>query len=136
MLSSKCTFSFIYLCINIYLAIYFGCNGAFYSCSKWDYSLVAVHGLLCGGFFCCRAWTLGVRASVFVALLGFVALYRVGSSWTRDRNRVLYIGRQILNHWTTREVLIFFFLFQLIPVDPRCCCEHIVNIKTYTKFSS
>ena len=65
-----------------------------------------------------------MRASLVVALLGFVALYRVGSSWTRDRTCVLYIGRQILNHWTTREALIFFFLFQLIPVDPRCCYEH------------
>ena len=26
------------------------------------------------------------------------------SSPTRDRTRVLCIGRQILNHWTTREV--------------------------------
>ena len=28
------------------------------------------------------------------------------SSLTRDQTRVPYIGRQILNHWTTREVLI------------------------------
>ena len=26
------------------------------------------------------------------------------SSLTRDQTHVLYIGRQILNHWTTREV--------------------------------
>ena len=33
----------------------------------------------------------------------------VGSSWTRDRTRVLCIGRRILNHWTTREVPRLFF---------------------------
>ena len=32
----------------------------------------------------------------------------MGSSWTRDQTRVPYIGRQILNHCATREVLIFF----------------------------
>ena len=28
----------------------------------------------------------------------------VGSSWTRDQTRVPCIGRQTLNHWTSREV--------------------------------
>ena len=32
-----------------------------------------------------------------------VVAQHVGSSWTRDRTHVLYIGRQILKHWTTRE---------------------------------
>ena len=36
---------------------------------------------------------------------GFVALWHGGSSHTRDRTHVSCIGRQILNHWTTREVL-------------------------------
>jgi len=34
-----------------------------------------------------------------------VAPRHVGSSQTRDQTRVPCIGRQILNHWTTREVL-------------------------------
>ena len=36
--------------------------------------------------------------------MGLVAPRHVGSSWTRDQIRVLCIGRQILNHCTTREV--------------------------------
>ena len=34
---------------------------------------------------------------------GLVASWHVGSSWTRDHTDVPYIGRQIINHWTTRE---------------------------------
>ena len=36
--------------------------------------------------------------------MGLIAARHVGSSWTRDQTRVLCIGRQILNYWTTREV--------------------------------
>ena len=35
--------------------------------------------------------------------MDLVASRYVGSSWTRGRNDVPYIGRQILTHWTTRE---------------------------------
>ena len=35
--------------------------------------------------------------------MGLVALKHVGSSQIRDRTRVPCIGRQILNHWATRE---------------------------------
>ena len=116
---------------------------------------VAVHGLSlvaasggysswrCAGFSCCRAWALGVWASVVAARgpqsvqvsvvavcglsscgaqaqqlwlagsraeaqqlwhTGLVALWHVGSSWTRDQTRVPCIGRRILNHCATREV--------------------------------
>ena len=34
-----------------------------------------------------------------------VALGQVASSWTMNQTHVLCIGRQILNHWTTVEVL-------------------------------
>ena len=37
-----------------------------------------------------------------------VALQHVGSSQTRDRTRVPCTGRQVLNHWTSREVLVSF----------------------------
>ena len=33
------------------------------------------------------------------------APWLVGSSWTRDPTHVLCTDRQIVNHWTTREVL-------------------------------
>ena len=37
--------------------------------------------------------------------MGLVAPWHAGSSWTRDWIHHSYIGRQILNHWTTKEVL-------------------------------
>ena len=46
--------------------------------------------------------------------MGLVAPRYVGSSQTRARTRVSCIGRQILNHCTTREALIFPFWIQLI----------------------
>ena len=36
--------------------------------------------------------------------MGFVTLRHMGSSQTKDQTSVLCITRQILNHWTTREV--------------------------------
>ena len=39
------------------------------------------------------------------AVAGFVPLRQMGSSRTRDRTCVHCIGRKILNHWNTREVL-------------------------------
>ena len=36
---------------------------------------------------------------------GLAALRQVESSWTRDQTCVSCVGRQILNHWATREVL-------------------------------
>ena len=38
--------------------------------------------------------------------VGLVALWHVGSSQTKDRIQVSYSSRWILNHWTTREVLL------------------------------
>ena len=38
--------------------------------------------------------------------MGLAALQHVGSSQTRDGTHVPCISRQILNHWTTREVLL------------------------------
>jgi len=54
-------------------------------------SLVVEHGL-----------PLGMRASV-VAACRLRCLWHVGSSQTRDHIQVPFIGRQILNHWTTRK---------------------------------
>ena len=62
------------------------------------YSLVAVHGLL-------------IVVASLVGELGLqggqasVVLLHVESPWSRDRTHVPCIDRQILNHWTTREVL-------------------------------
>ena len=55
------------------------------------------------GFFCCGAWALeqglgtcGTQASL--------PPWHVGSSRARDRTLVPCTGKQVLNHWTTREV--------------------------------
>ena len=40
---------------------------AFSSCSEWGLLFVVVHRLLCGGFSCCGARAVGMRASVVVA---------------------------------------------------------------------
>ena len=45
-------------------------------------------------------------------LTGPVAPWHVGSSQTRARTRVPCIGRQTLNHCSTREAHIFFFFFE------------------------
>ena len=61
---------------------------AFSSDGKWGYSLVAQNRRP------------GSRASVG-------ALQNAGSSRTRDRTHVPCTGKQILNHWTAREVQTF-----------------------------
>ena len=42
--------------------------------------------------------------------MGLVALWHVGSSWTRARTCVPCVGRQTLNHCATREVQLLYFL--------------------------
>ena len=43
------------------------------------------------------------------------------SSWTRDRSSVPYIGRRILNQWTTREVLRV--IFNSCPKSSSMCSK-------------
>ena len=58
-------------------------------------------------------WSTGSRCTGFSSRrvqahrlqhMGVVALWHVGSSWTRDQSLVPCIGRWILNLWATREV--------------------------------
>ena len=56
----------------------------------------------CGGFFCCGAEAVGSE-SLF-------APWHMGSFQTRNQSGVPCIGRQILIHWTTKEVLAIFWL--------------------------
>lgn len=67
-------------------------------------SLVAASGA-CS---CFRAQALEARGAV-VWLMGLVALPRVASPQTRDQTPVFCTGRQILNCWATREVLLVYF---------------------------
>ena len=70
-------------------------------------SLVVASGdhssLWCSAFSCCWAQALGTWASVVVNQ-GLSCSKACGSSETRGWNRVPCTGRQMLNHWTTREV--------------------------------
>ena len=52
-----------------------------------------------------------IDAAVIIYFL--VAPGHVESSWTRDQTHVLCIGRQILNHWNTREVQNVTFLIDI-----------------------
>ena len=89
--------------------------------------------LRCMDFSLC--WFLSLRSAgsrvsrpQFLGHMGLAPLRHVGSSWTdKDRTCVPCLGRWMLNHWTTREVLsqtIFmtvpqrFFLLPLLPVHP------------------
>ena len=76
--------------------------------------------LQCSGFS--LQWLLllestGLRASA-QQLWHFVASKHVESSWTRDQTHVPHIGRQTLNHWTTREVQDL--SLQTSPSPPKC----------------
>ena len=78
----------------------FGCTGPSvlcmgFLCSEWGL-LIAVASLGTGS----RA-----RGFRWLWCTGLVALQHVGSSWIGDQTCVPFIGRQIRNHWTTKEVL-------------------------------
>ena len=77
------------------------CEWAF---STWGEKVFAIHRLLShrGGFSrgaqVLQLWTTGL-----------VAPGHVGSSQTRNQTCVFYVGRQIVNHWTTREAQKLYF---------------------------
>ena len=65
-------------------------------------SLVAEHGLQACGLQ--QLWLAGSRVQTqYLWHTGLVAPRHVGSSWTKARIRVPYVGRWILNHCATRE---------------------------------
>ena len=63
----------------------------------------------CGGFSCRGARVPGVCAQ-WLWHVGPVALQHVGSSRTSDQACVACTGRQVLNHWTAREVYLAHFV--------------------------
>ena len=56
-----------------------------------------------------RVWTQWLRH------MGLVVSWHVGSSWTRDQTHVPCLGRQCLNHWTTKEILNLLSLIHTLP---------------------
>ena len=45
------------------------------------------------------------------------------SSWTRDRISVPCIGKQVLDHWTTREIPSL-----LLKLAPKCIQSHYLSL--------
>ena len=97
--------------LSFFFLFLFGCTGlrccaqAFSHCGEWGLLFVAVARLLIVVASRCGAQALGMQALAIVMHGGLVALWHVVSSQTRDRARVPCIGRRVLHHWTTREVL-------------------------------
>ena len=78
---------------------------AFSSCGEWGPLFIAVRGPLTIVASRCGAQAPDVQAQ-YLWRTGLVAPRHVGSSQTRARTCVPCIGRQILNHCTTREALL------------------------------
>ena len=94
----------------------------FSSCGEWgllsSYSARASHW---SGFSYGRAWALAHTDSVVAVcrLEGVSSPWHVESSQTWAWMHVLYIARRILNHWTTRKVLLLFISF--------CCFQRLIS---------
>ena len=103
---------FIFGCAgsSLQLGLFSSCNkwGLLSSCcewaSRWVPALVAEHRARGHSGFSSCAPGLSSAGSV-VVVRGWVSPQHVDSSRTRDRIHIPCIGRQILNHWTIREVL-------------------------------
>ena len=89
-----------FLCFLIFLFMYlFLAAQAFSSCSEWELLFsCGAHTCHHSGFSCCGEQAQQVRCT------GLVAPWHVESYQTRNRTCVPSICREILNHWTTREV--------------------------------
>ena len=74
-------------------------------------SLAVEHGLSAHGL----PWLQHVAQWLW--LTGIVAPNRVGPSSARDRTRVPCIASWILKHWTTKEVLDFYFSFKQLATQ-------------------
>ena len=102
-----------FVCLFVFIIYFWLCwvfvaaRGLSLVAENGDYSLLRCTAPHCGGFSCCGAQALGVRASVVVAH-GLSCFVACGIFPTRARTHVPCIGRQILNHCTTREALRMF----------------------------
>ena len=123
-------FFFFASCVGSFLIVLVQTGWLLTNCGAW---------VDCGGFSCCRAQAVGAQASVVKAHglsscglwtlelrlelwhTGLVALWQIESSWTRDQSCVSCIGRQILIHCTTREVLGVVFIGKIWGESCRVC---------------
>ena len=108
-------FFFFFLLHWVFIA---ACGFSLVAISR-GYSSLCCNTSLGRGFSCCGARALEYKHRLRqLWLTGSVAQWYVGSSWTREipgswdlpGSHISHIGRQILNHWTTRKVQLSFFL--------------------------
>ena len=111
-------FGFFFLSICFYLFIY-GCVGSSFLCEGflqlWQVGATLHRSAWASHYHslsCCGAQAPDAQAQQ-LWLTGLAAPRHMGSSQTRARTRVPCIGRQTLNHCTTREAPIFRFLRNL-----------------------
>ena len=77
---------------------------------------------------CCGAQAPGLRLSgcgtwaLLLWRMGFVALWRVGSSWTRDQTRIPCIGSRIPHHWAKLNST------SLMGIDEGCWCSSVFTL--------
>ena len=76
--------------------------------------LVAVHGLLIVMASLVAEHRLKAPGLQQLMYAGLAASRYAKSSQTKDQTSVLCIARWILNHWTTREVLKYPFLYKIL----------------------
>ena len=121
----ECDYKVVYFLLssffffNFYLLIYLFmaalglrfCARAFSSCGKWGPLFIAVRGPLTIAASLVAEHRLQTRRLSNCGSWGPAALRHVGSSQTRARTHVPCIGRQIVNHCATREVLSFLLTF-------------------------
>ena len=132
MYTSVSSFFFFFL---IYLFI-FGCVGSSFLCEGFLQLRQVGATLHCGAqashyrvLCCCRAQAPDVQAQQ-LWLTGLVVPRHVGSSQTRARTRVPCIGRQILNHCTTREALCLVSFTQILFLR----CTYVVACTSGSDF--
>ena len=143
-------FKNLFICLFLFLAA-LGLR-----CCTHGLSLVAASGgyssLWCTGFSLCwllLLWSTGSRRAGFSSCgvraqqlwlagsraqaqqfwhMGLDAPRHVGSSWTRAQTHVPCIGRQILNHCATREVLFFYSFYCFLKFFQRILLYYLVFI--------
>ena len=101
---------FLFFFFKIYLflaALGLCCCQAFSSCGEWGLLFTAVRRLLTAVVSHVEHRLQSAQVQQ-LQLTGLVAPWHVGSSQTREQTRVPCIGRQILNHQTTRETPLVF----------------------------
>ena len=88
------------------------CMRAFSSWSKLGlFSGCGVWASHCSDFSCCGTWPLRCMGSAVMATWALLLPSMWGLPGPGIWTCVLCIGRQILNHWTTRQVQLHLFLY-------------------------